>query len=315
MIALLDERHRADPSRTVDDTDIGHELGVDVLDVRRQLDILEDQGLTRAANTFGGHSAWISPAGMVAAERVQQGTLRRWKAAATLRRTLRDWREAEGVSAQELANALAIGTQGPVTPDLVETIESAGPLPSPAMLEAWFHRLGRSAFAGEKSQRVATVVGPIEKELLCHVAESPERVFDLEPRQFEELVAEILERMGLEVQLTPQAKDGGRDIIASMPSALGELLAIVECKRYSPDRPVGLDIVERFLYTVRDKDLASLGMIATTSRFTKGALEACERHKYQMLLRDYSHLEEWLERYGTYVSDESSGLWLPQLDL
>ncbi|MCB1035183.1 MAG: hypothetical protein KDD47_15250, partial [Acidobacteria bacterium] len=72
ILLLLDERHRADPTRTVDDTEIVEALGAPIEEVRRQLDILEEQGLTREANTFGGYSAWISPKGMVAADELRE---------------------------------------------------------------------------------------------------------------------------------------------------------------------------------------------------------------------------------------------------
>lgn len=68
ILLLLDERHRQDASRTVDDTDIAETLDLQVEEVRRQLDILEEEGLIRSANTFGGHSAYISPRGMAAAD-------------------------------------------------------------------------------------------------------------------------------------------------------------------------------------------------------------------------------------------------------
>lgn len=71
ILLLLDERHRADPSHTVDDTDIVEALGAPIEDVRRQLDILEEHGLTNEANTHGGHSAWISAKGMALADELR----------------------------------------------------------------------------------------------------------------------------------------------------------------------------------------------------------------------------------------------------
>jgi DNA-binding IclR family transcriptional regulator len=71
-LLLLDERHRADSSRTVDDTEIVEALGAPIEDVRRQLDILEEQGYTKEANTFGGHSAYISAKGMAVAEELRE---------------------------------------------------------------------------------------------------------------------------------------------------------------------------------------------------------------------------------------------------
>jgi DNA-binding transcriptional ArsR family regulator len=72
ILLLLDERHRVDPSLTVDDTEIVEALGAPIDDVRRHLDILEEQGLTKEANTLGGHSAYISPKGMAMAEELRE---------------------------------------------------------------------------------------------------------------------------------------------------------------------------------------------------------------------------------------------------
>lgn len=60
------------PSRTVDDTEIVEALGAPIEDVRRHLDILEEQGLTNQANTYEGHSAYISPKGMAMAEELRE---------------------------------------------------------------------------------------------------------------------------------------------------------------------------------------------------------------------------------------------------
>jgi len=57
ILFMLDDRYRQDSSRTVGDTEIADVLQLDLVEVRRQLDILEKRGLTKAANTHGGHSA------------------------------------------------------------------------------------------------------------------------------------------------------------------------------------------------------------------------------------------------------------------
>lgn len=72
ILLLLDECHRADSSTTVEDTYLADQLGAPIEDIRRQLDILEARGLTREANTAGGHSAYISPRGMVRAEELRE---------------------------------------------------------------------------------------------------------------------------------------------------------------------------------------------------------------------------------------------------
>ena len=73
ILLLLDEHHRQDASKITDDTEIEGALGLSLDEVRRQLDILEELQLTKSANTFGGHSAQISPKGMLAAEELREG--------------------------------------------------------------------------------------------------------------------------------------------------------------------------------------------------------------------------------------------------
>jgi restriction system protein len=116
----------------------------------------------------------------------------------------------------------------------------------------------------------------------------------LSPRRFEELIAEILKEMGFEVKLTPATRDGGRDVFAYFNTPVGKLLTIVECKRYLPGNNVGIDVVERFLWTINEKDKASCGLIITTSQFTKGALALQKEYAWRLQLKAYEDLHEWL---------------------
>ena len=58
---------------------------------------------------------------------------------------------------------------------------------------------------------------------------------------------------GYDVELTPQTRDGGKDIYAARRDDLGTFLYIVECKRYAPDNPVGVEVI-RALHGVADID-------------------------------------------------------------
>ena len=51
----------------------------------------------------------------------------------------------------------------------------------------------------------------------------PDRLHELHPRRFEELVAELLAREGLDVELTPASKHGGRDVLAYANSSIERL--------------------------------------------------------------------------------------------
>lgn len=162
----------------------------------------------------------------------------------------------------------------------------------------------------EKDPALPTVVSNLD-ELIKHLMRRPEDIFTLNPRKFEELVSEILTDMGYEVKLTPETRDGGRDILAVENTKLGPRLTLVECKRYSKTRPVGKGIVERFLYTIRDQDKASAGLIATTSYFSPDAHAVAKKHQWQMSLADHAQLIGWLENYGNWNRTEANNIWIP----
>lgn len=133
----------------------------------------------------------------------------------------------------------------------------------------------------------------INETLLRKIAASPSLMYDLSPRKFEELVAELLTRQGYTVDLTPPSKDGGKDIYVARRNDLGTFLYLVECKKYSLDNPVGVDIV-RALYGTVQAEHATAGILVTTSRFTKGATDFQKQVEYQLSLRDYAQLHSWL---------------------
>ena len=67
----------------------------------------------------------------------------------------------------------------------------------------------------------------------------------LDPVEFEELIARLLQRMGLETEETARTGDGGVDIVARSDAPITGGVFIVQCKRYSS--PVGEPVV-RDLY-------------------------------------------------------------------
>lgn len=110
-------------------------------------------------------------------------------------------------------------------------------------------------------------------------------------------MAAILKDMGYSVELTAKGADGGIDIIATQKSRIGELLLIVDCKRYLPHKHVGVGVV-RSLYGIGQQLRAFMAMLATTSFFTKPAKEFQATVKHQLSLKDYNDLLIWLHNYG-----------------
>lgn len=165
----------------------------------------------------------------------------------------------------------------------------------------------------ELLEKIDFSISEINAELIRYLAKNPKKLYDLPSRKFEILVAELLKDMGYDVRLTPETRDGGRDILAVIKIPPGkEILTIVECKRYSANNKIGIDILERFLWILERNDKANGGLIATTSFFSNDAIKRQKEFAWLLSLYDFNHLSEWLKKYGSWKRDnEGIGLWLP----
>jgi restriction endonuclease Mrr len=143
---------------------------------------------------------------------------------------------------------------------------------------------------------IIPVVIETNEGLKRYFAKHPEALYDLSPRKFEILIADILRDFGFEVVLTQATHDRGIDIYAYMKNRVGSFLTFVECKRWQPQKHVGIEVVQR-LYGVQQVNQANKSMIVTTSFFTKPAIEECRRYEHLMELKDYNALKEWLNSY------------------
>lgn len=143
-------------------------------------------------------------------------------------------------------------------------------------------------------RRIISDVEIVSDDFLRKLRMNPRLLYELTPRGFEQLVADLLSKLDYKVTLTPASKDGGKDIYAAKKDHLGTFLYIVECKKYAPDRRVGVGLV-RELHGVVNAEQATAGILATTSFFTKGAQEFQQKIPFQMSLMDYVGVQSWLE--------------------
>jgi len=147
-----------------------------------------------------------------------------------------------------------------------------------------------------EGKTIISTICEINDEIKKFLAKNPEKLYELSPRKFEELIAEILNDFGFDVQLTQATRDGGKDIYAYIRNQVSSFLMFVECKKYSPENRVGIEVVQR-LYGVQQVNKANKSMVVTTSFFSKPAVEESRRYENLMDLADYTALKGWLERY------------------
>ncbi|WP_145408419.1 restriction endonuclease [Paenibacillus xylanexedens] len=136
----------------------------------------------------------------------------------------------------------------------------------------------------------------VNSQLIKYLAQYPEFLREIDPRKFEEIVAEIFHKKGFSVTLTPNTRDGGKDIYALQHGMFGSQLLIIECKRYCSSHKVGVELV-RGIYGVKMAERATAAMLVTTSFFTKGAIDFASPLKYELSLKDFSDLKSWLKDY------------------
>ena len=162
--------------------------------------------------------------------------------------------------------------------------------------------------APAEQQTLITIARPIiisaNERMIAALKKHPDDVFRLSPRQFEELIAELIHDMGHDVTLTKATRDGGKDILASIETEMGKFLCLVEAKHYRSDRKVGVSLVRELYGTLCDFQ-ANSAMLVTTSSFSKDAHDLQEKHKYQLSLKGYTDVAKWIQKYGT---DKKSGI-------
>ena len=89
-------------------------------------------------------------------------------------------------------------------------------------------------------------------------------LIELNPFQFEELVANLFGKMGLESKLTRSSRDGGVDCVAFDPRPVLGGKVVIQAKRYK--HAVGVSAV-RDLYGTMMNEGASKGLLVTTSGY------------------------------------------------
>ena len=139
----------------------------------------------------------------------------------------------------------------------------------------------------------------INDDLMCYIAQEPMSMYELSPREFEKIIAELFKKLGYEVELTKQTRDGGVDIYIAEKTDLGKFLFLVECKHYAPNRPVGIEVI-RNVYGVlgMNKRKPTGGIIATTSHFAKGVREEIVELnlEHRISLHDFEYISELLAK-------------------
>lgn len=171
--------------------------------------------------------------------------------------------------------------------------EAGSQPPSYGPLKRWLFALGLL----ESQETGLVTVVDVSDELLRLLRRNPEELGTLTPAAFEGLVADRLDKMGYEVNLTGDTamRDGGIDLIAVPRSAgVGSYLLAGQAKHHRSAGKTGRPAVDRLL-SWKDRPFR-LGLLVTNTFFTKDALWLASQDPARefLRLRDFDDLKRWL---------------------
>jgi restriction system protein len=108
-----------------------------------------------------------------------------------------------------------------------------------------------------------------ESDVLSTLDHRP-NLMELNPSEFESLITNLFQKMGLETKLTQASRDGGVDCVAYDPRPIFGGKIVIQAKRYK--HTVGVSAV-RDLYGTMQNEGASKGILVTTSGYGRAAFD------------------------------------------
>jgi len=118
-----------------------------------------------------------------------------------------------------------------------------------------------------------------ETDVLSGLDQRP-NLMDLTPSEFESLITNLFQKMGLETRLTQASRDGGVDCVAFDPRPIFGGKVVIQAKRYK--HTVGVSAVRDLFGTVQNEG-ASKGILVTTSGYGKASFDFADGKPLELL--------------------------------
>ena len=132
----------------------------------------------------------------------------------------------------------------------------------------------------------------VSGDLYAHFAANAQDFQRLAPREFETLISSIFSARGWRTELGPGSGDGGVDLRIWQRDPLGDLLTLVQVKRYATNNPIKLDAVAALSAHV-DRHNANRGLFITSSRYLPGVRKFAKQEGSRLILADAGDLTQW----------------------
>ena len=144
----------------------------------------------------------------------------------------------------------------------------------------------------------------MDQDLYNHFGINPDRLSGLGWREFETIVAALLEAQGYQVDLGPGMNDGGIDLKLIQRDPIGDIMTLVQVKRYKKDLKIRLEAVQA-LHGASAAEGAAKSIFVTTSAYLPSAKRFAERDSVPMTLHTSSDVQQWcVDAYNGIVEDK-----------
>lgn len=148
-------------------------------------------------------------------------------------------------------------------------------------------------------------------ELYEQFAKRPEDLQRLAWRDFETLLFRIFQNHGFEAILGPGRGDEGIDLRLVQRAPLGDVLTVIQAKRYAPKRKVGQTEVAA-LYGAGRLENAGKALFVTTSTYAPVSHRWAARTNGYLALADAEDVVRWCAKATAGIIADKSSLVSPQ---
>ena len=138
-------------------------------------------------------------------------------------------------------------------------------------------------------------------EIIEILQRSPETIYEINWRKWEEIIAAAYKQQGFDVTLTPRSNDKGRDVIAT-DNRRGSIRFFDQVKAYRPGHVVTAEEVRAMVGVLNLEPNVSKGLVTTTSAFAPGIEQdqnIARLMPYRLELKGRQALLEWLTKVAT----------------
>ena len=134
----------------------------------------------------------------------------------------------------------------------------------------------------------------LNEELYEYFGKNSDQLARLHWREYEKLIAELLQAQGFQVELGPGSADGGVDIRLMQRDPIGDILTLVQVKKHSRNRRIDLQAVQA-LHGAKEAERADGSMFVTTSDYQPCARGFAGRENVRMDLHVSDDVRKWCD--------------------